>query len=223
MCHAKGNHRVRKLMQPLLRWAGSKKRQFGVYSPHFPRHFVRYLEPFTGSAAFAFRLSSPQILLNDINIDLVDFYNYAGESPAKLYDVFTSYERSAEAYYEIRKTFNGHPRSIERSAMFYYLNRNCFTGIYRLNRSGEFNVPFSDSRVSPYLTRDQFLASSDVISKAIVSNGDFEVFCRSNVKAGDFLFIDPIQARENLLGGFLTGVKYVLGLLQTFVEGWIVE
>ena len=80
--------------------------------------------------------------------------------------------------------------------LFYYLNRNCFNGIYRTNRSGEFNVPFSDDRVSPYLTESQFVNSAEQLRRARIFNLDFEAFCKDFVGKGDFVYLDPPYYRE---------------------------
>jgi DNA adenine methylase len=177
--------------QPLLRWAGSKKRQFNALKHLFPRSFETYIEPFAGSASFLFRLSPRRAKINDINADLYDFYREVKINPLRLYRAFLRIPRTAHRYYEIRTAFNSLERGRKRVTYFYFLNRNCFNGIYRINGSGQFNVPFSDQRVSPYPTLQQFIESCEVIRKAKVYNMDFEAFCRTSVSHGDFVYLDP--------------------------------
>ena len=176
---------------PLLRWAGSKKRQFGSISNLFPLSYKRYAEPFAGSAAFAFCLGTDKAILNDINKDLTSFYRDVTSDPAAFYKKFTAMPRGATYYYEVRSKFNNERECCDRSILFYYLNRNCFNGIHRLNKRGEFNVPFSSSRVSSYLSEDQFLRSVEVVKNAKIHCLDFEDFCDRNLEEGDFVFIDP--------------------------------
>jgi DNA adenine methylase len=144
ICHELGAE-----AQPLLRWAGSKKRQFHTLKEYFPARFETYAEPFAGSAAFLFRIGPPKAKINDINSDLYDFYRYAQRAPRELYSAFRKIPRTAKTYYRIREEFNSLTRGELRTQYFYFLNRNCFNGIYRVNREGAFNVPFSDDRVSP--------------------------------------------------------------------------
>jgi DNA adenine methylase len=176
---------------PLLRWAGSKKRQYGSISNFFPQSFERYAEPFAGSAAFAFCMGAQKAILNDINEDLISFYLNVVVDPENFYNEFINIPRDESNYYRIRQEFNQIESGEHKSILFYYLNRNCFNGIHRLNKRGEFNVPFSSSRVSSYLARDEFMRSVEVVSAAKIYCVDFEVFCDKNLDVGDFVFIDP--------------------------------
>lgn len=176
---------------PLLRWAGSKKRQFVSFQAFFPSSYNKYVEPFAGSAAFFFCLRPKVARLNDLNRNVVDFYRNCRRSPSEFYDTFASIPRSERRYYTLRDEFNASPRSKNRSILFYYLNRNCFNGIHRTNRSGEFNVPFSSSRVSPYIGKKTFVESVGLLSRAKITNSDFEKFCTNNVERDDFVYLDP--------------------------------
>jgi DNA adenine methylase len=177
--------------QPLLRWAGSKKRQFQTLKEYFPDQFETYAEPFAGSAAFLFRMGPPKAKISDINADLYDFYSYVQRSPNELYGAFRKIPRTAESYYRVRKKFNSLARGKLRTQYFYFLNRNCFNGIYRVNQQGAFNVPFSDNRVSPYLDAEEFERSCEIIARTKLFNKDFEPFCRKSISTGDFVFLDP--------------------------------
>ncbi|MDR6632582.1 DNA adenine methylase [Phyllobacterium sp. 1468] len=177
--------------RPLLRWAGSKKRQFPLFSLHFPRSFRSYVEPFAGSAAFLFQLGIKGSKLNDLNTDVTDFYRYASLRGKEFFDRFAAIPRERSTYYDARNAIKFLPRSFERSVLFFYLNRNCFNGIYRVNKSGHFNVPYSDRRVSPYPSLEQFLQATELIQSADIQNTDFETFCDNYVESGDFVFLDP--------------------------------
>ena len=73
----------------------------------------------------------------------------------------------------------------------FFLNRNCFNGIFRVNRKGNFNVPFSDSRVPPYPSKETFLASIEKLRSAKLDCADFASVCDRNVTRGDFVYLDP--------------------------------
>lgn len=181
---------------PLLRWAGSKKRQYSRLRDFFPDDYKAYVEPFAGSASFFFRMAPKSAKLNDLNSDVVEFYRHASRDPTKFFSDFDELVRSKRNYYVVRDRFNALPSCREKSILFYFLNRNCFNGIYRTNKSGEFNVPFSSDRVSPYLTREQFNASARLVGRAKIYNEDFESFCQSHVQCGDFVYLDPPYYKE---------------------------
>jgi DNA adenine methylase len=181
---------------PLLRWAGSKKRQFGKLRVFFPDQYANYVEPFAGSAAFFFGLGPRSARLNDLNSDVIDFYRNVRKDPEGFFHEFSSLIRSEANYYVIREQFNTLRKGRERSVLFYFLNRNCFNGIFRTNKRGQFNVPFSDRRVSPYLDLEQFRSSAKLLSRAKVHNDDFEKFCRDQVEKGDFVYLDPPYYKE---------------------------
>jgi DNA adenine methylase len=184
-------HEASRANMPLLRWAGSKKRQYQALKQLFPDRFERYVEPFAGSAAFLFRMGCKEAAINDINPDVCKFYEDVKRYPERFLDFMKLTPREEEIYYECRAIFNERNPEVDQSVLFYYLNRNCFNGIYRVSRSGRFNVPFAGNRVAPYLTPGQFRASIEQLQSVQVSNEDFEVFIRGVIGPGDFVFLDP--------------------------------
>lgn len=176
---------------PLLRWAGSKKRQFSTYHAFFPRTYGTYIEPFAGSAAFFFRIQPARARLNDINPNVIDFYARVKRDPSSFYDVFRSIRRSENGYYKARTRFNEITPSDEKAVLFYFLNRNCFNGIFRLNKCGEFNVPYANAKVSPYLSKPEFIESAKLLRRASIKRMDFETFCERYASRGDFVYLDP--------------------------------
>lgn len=132
--------------------------------------------------------------LNDINADLINFYRHSQFCPERLWIDFNEMPRSKKYYYDARSRYNSCSDQYEKAVLFYYINRNCFNGIYRVNRVGAFNVPFSTDRVSRYLTMNEFVRSATVLKDASFSCDDFQSFCRAEVKSGDFVFLDPPYA-----------------------------
>lgn len=177
--------------RPIIRWAGSKKRLLPVMAGLFPAFTGEYLEPFAGSACVFFRLRPKRSRLNDLNAELINFYKVAADKAEDVYDNFREIPRSREAYYETRKIYYEIDDELDRASAFLYLNRNCFNGIYRVNKDGHFNVPFSDSRVAPYPTRDEFLSAASTLRSAQLYCSDFEQFCEKNCQKGDFVYLDP--------------------------------
>jgi DNA adenine methylase len=178
-------------LKPLVRWAGSKKRELKKLTPFLPDKVDYYIEPFCGSACLFFHLQPAFAILSDLNRELINFYRQARLNPVMLYDEFSKIERSAEVYYNVRKRFNSEESSVARAVLFYYLNRNAFNGIFRTSISGQFNVPFSSSRVAEYLSFHDFSASAARLWGTKLSSVDFEPACRICVKKDAFVFLDP--------------------------------
>ena len=130
-----------------LRWAGSKKRLLRLLGARSPRKYLRYIEPFAGSAVLFYHLKPRMALLADVNSDLIAFYRSLRRSPESLYSQIAEVEVSRPAYLKVRSAFQ-EASGEQRSAYFWYLNRCCFNGIYRTNQKGEFNVPFG-SKLPP--------------------------------------------------------------------------
>lgn len=177
--------------QPMLRWAGSKKRQLPKMVASFPPDFKRYVEPFAGSACIFFKISPAKAILNDINPLLMDFYRTVVHDPGAVYKKCNRFRRQASTYYRLRKEFQAEADPVTRAAYFFYLNRNCFNGIFRVNRHGIFNVPFSSSRVPPYPSEEAFLRAAQQLSRAKLTCTDFAQLCADEVRAGDFVYLDP--------------------------------
>jgi DNA adenine methylase len=179
---------------PLLRWAGSKRATAGILASYWQPNFSTYIEPFCGSAALFFKVAPEQAVLGDINSELISFYEIVAADPVKVYRAFSKYPRNRETYYRLRESYRVTRSPIARTAIFYYLNKNCFNGLYRTNKLGHFNVPFSDNRVGRYPSEDEFLESCNLISRATFVRGDFVDVVKSAVKPQAFVFLDPPYA-----------------------------
>jgi DNA adenine methylase len=178
-------------LQPVLRWAGSKKRSLPQIVPHLSLVKRRYIEVFAGSACLFFATRPEQAIISDNNWELIAFYETLAQHADDVYDRFISIPRNPESYYRIRAAARSERDRVTRSAFFLYLNRNCFNGIFRTNAQGVFNVPFSSSRVPRYPMLEQVRAAGAALADAQVCCGDFERVCRKNVSVGDMVYLDP--------------------------------
>jgi DNA adenine methylase len=175
----------------MLRWAGSKKRSLVHLMECSPKYFNTYIEPFAGSACLFFNLTPLRVVLGDINPHLIDFYRVASRHPGRVFDTFLHLKRDSETYYRIRDVYPHEIGLIRRAAYFLYLNRNCFNGIFRVNKSGIFNVPFSSSRVPAYPTKDAFIDSMRALRVVTLECTDFVALCTNHVRRDDFVNLDP--------------------------------
>lgn len=177
--------------QSILRWAGSKKAVLSKLEDHLPNNFDRYIELFAGSACLFFKLAPEKAIIADSNKELINFYNIFSNNQIEVYELFERIPRTSEAYYDARAQFRIEEDSKKRAALFLYLNRNCFNGIYRTNLDGHFNVPYSNSRVAGYPSQEAFLLAAKFLRNAKIVCGDFESVCRRNIKQNDFIYMDP--------------------------------
>jgi len=132
-------------------------------------------------------------LLCDINQSLVATYQLVRDSAQ---DVIEHLRRlasghSAEGYYDVRERYNtGEGGEAERAAMFVYLNKTCFNGLYRVNRKGRFNVPAGRYDNPRILDAGTLLAASHVLRNADVRCSGFEDLL-ALARPGDFVYLDP--------------------------------
>jgi DNA adenine methylase len=212
--------------RPLLKWAGGKRQLLPQLRRYYPREFGRYIEPFVGSGAVFFdlrtmgRLQNHDAVLIDSNADLIGCYTVVRDRPEEVAEVLeelaTGYRHTGHRhYYEIRdgrfnplrnqrRTSEGRIRyNPELAAMFIYLNRTGFNGLFRLNASGAFNVPVGRYTRPSTPSRAHILHISEALSKPWVSleYGSFER-AAAVAKAGDFLYIDPPYAPTSRTANF---------------------
>jgi DNA adenine methylase len=180
--------------KPLVRWAGSKRKLLPRLSQYWKSSYLRYVEPFAGSAALFYSLRPEKALLSDINRDLISTLITTRRFPDKVYDVLARYPVNEKVYYRLRAADSSTLDSIRAAARFLYLNRNCFNGIYRTNRAGKFNVPFSGNGQGGLMPRDMFVASAHLLRNAELDRCDFETVLLERVAAGDFVYLDPPYA-----------------------------
>lgn len=184
-------------MQPILRWAGSKRKLLPKLLPFWGAGYDRYIEPFAGSAALFFSIQPRRAILNDINRDLIFALRQIRKSPRAVYLAAKRHSPDSENYYRLRAIS---PRSldpIDRAARFVFLNRYCFNGLYRTNEAGVFNVPFASSGTGDLPAWEQFQASAMLLGRASLRTQDFEEVIRRQVQKGDFVYLDPPYAVGN--------------------------
>jgi len=174
-----------------LRWAGSKRKSLALLSAQFNDQTRHYIEPFAGSAALFFALSPKSVTLGDLNGHLVNTLRQVRDDPHTVYEKLNSIERNASSYYEVRKLFNTLPRyGIDAAASFLYLNRNCFNGLWRTNRSGAFNVPYGGSEMGSYPPLALFLKCSNLLKLAKIRHQDFRKTIKEATE-NSFIYVDP--------------------------------
>ena len=149
-----------------------------------------------GSACLFFALAPEKALLGDINSELVDTYATVRDHPLGVHNAIAKLPKGKESYYDIRSDDVSRWTATRRAARFIYLNRYCFNGLYRTNRQGAFNVPYSGARTGPLPTLADLRIVANVLKRARIRCTDFETVLKA-VKCGDFVYLDPPFAVSN--------------------------
>ncbi len=176
---------------PFLRWAGSKRSLLKQISPAIPQNINKYIEPFAGSASLFFKISPQKAVLGDLNRELVETYWAIVEDHVEVWQKLSQLPLGKDAYYEIRAKDQSQLSETERAARFIYLNRFCFNGLYRTNKSGQFNVPYGSPRSLNIPSEQQLGSCADALRNAKILHCDFENLVSQNVENGDLVYLDP--------------------------------
>jgi DNA adenine methylase len=188
--------------KPPLKWAGGKRWLVPYLKPLWGAHQdCRLVEPLCGGLAVALGLRPTHALLNDINVHVINFFQWLKRGLTANIRM----ENNAGSYYEKRQRFNqliryGQTNSSEAAELFYYLNRTCYNGLCRFNHSGEFNVPFGRYKRIRYI-RD-FSSYKRVFKHWDFTTGDFEDV---KLEETDLVFADPpydVEFTQYSIGGF---------------------
>jgi DNA adenine methylase len=185
--------KICKKVQPFLKWAGGKSQLLEQYAPLFPQRYNRYLEPFLGGGAVFFYREPNKAILGDNNKDLIQCFLAVRNNVKQLINLLKIHRKnhSKEYYEKMRKDYNTKtPSKIERAAIFIYLNKTCFNGLYRVNSKGEFNVPFGKYKNPSIFDEENLLAVSKPLKRAKLYSGDFSKVLDYATK-DDFVYLDP--------------------------------
>lgn len=181
-------------VKPFLRWAGGKStfvHEIVSRLPPLPPE-ATYFEPFLGAGAVFLAYAPHRAVLSDLNPDLVDTFRAVRNRPFDVARRLYGLRRrdSENSYYRVRERFNGGGRSCLQAARFIYLNQTSFNGIYRVNESGEYNVPYG-FRDNPSIPGKPTLASaSSLLKNATIKLADYKDAIASAM-TGDVVYLDP--------------------------------
>ena len=182
--------------KPILKWAGGKRQLLPALIKNIPEKFNTYYEPFIGGAALLISLYSlnkiNESVISDTNKDLYNLYKTIMENPQQLIDKLDNLEfkNNKEDYYKARELFNSTEDPANRSALLIYLNRHGYNGLYRVNSSNKFNVPFGKYNNPGMPSSRNIMALSELFQSCTIMNSDFELTV-NNANKGDFVYLDP--------------------------------
>lgn len=184
---------------PFIKWAGGKTQLLSQLDRRLPVRFERYFEPFLGGGAVFFHLLSSrgpfEAHLSDVNADLITAYTVVKERVDELISVLRRHEarfgrERDHYYYELRESVPA--GAVERAARFIMLNKTCFNGLYRVNKSGRFNVPvgrYDNPRICDEQALKQAGMALGVCRARLYDRHFSEVLGRA--REGDLIYMDP--------------------------------
>ena len=197
--------------KPFIKWVGGKSQLIEQLDAQLPADFgnwenVTYIEPFVGGGAMLFYMLQryPTIqhaIINDINPDLATCYRTVRDNPEQLIESLMDIENAYLALEteEGRKDFFMAARDryneknldpIENTTKFFFLNRTCFNGLYRVNKKGLFNVPFGKYSNPTICDPETILKDSELLQRVEILNGDFEATFEY-AQGNSFFYFDP--------------------------------
>lgn len=200
---------MRKEAKPFVKWAGGKTQILSEIRKHYPLRIEKYLEPFVGGGAVLFdvlqKAKPKKVLINDINQNLVNTYEQVksnvGRLCEKLNQLQNQYLSKSDDekklfFYEKRYEFNSlssdgsQHEKLEKTALFIFLNKTCFNGLYRVNKKGEFNVPFNNAKNPLICDEENLRACSELLQNVEITCGDYKT-CATFCDEKTFVYLDP--------------------------------
>ncbi len=197
--------------KPFIKWVGGKGQLIEQLEALLPADFAKraditYIEPFVGGGAMLFYMLQkyPNIksaVINDINPDLTLCYQIVRDNPTELtkslntiqseYYALKTEEERKDFFLKQRKLYNTKTLNpIDNTTLFFFLNRTCFNGLYRVNKAGKFNVPFGKYSTPTICDADTIYADSELLQKVEIMTGDFEQ-TYTKIKGDTFFYFDP--------------------------------
>lgn len=185
-------------LTPIVKWAGGKRRLLNKIVPFIPPDITTYYEPFLGGASVLLAVQPHSAIVNDLNKDLITLYRIIKTDIENLIEHLRQHRNTPEYFYAIRSldrtpTQYESMTDLERASRMLYLNKTCFNGLFRVNSSGQFNVPFGHYK-NPNIVDEKALRDIHrYFNESIIEfqNNDFEKILLNIDDPSAFVYIDP--------------------------------
>lgn len=177
--------------KPILKWAGGKTQMLPDLLPKVPTSYGRYIEPFFGGGALFFSLCPEKAIIADSNPELINLYRQVADNVESVIFYLKQYENTSEIFYSVRSLDWEQLSKPEAAARTLFLNRTCYNGLYRVNKKGQFNVPYGKYKNPKICDTEALYAASSALKKAEIICGDYSLVLEHYAQPGDFIFLDP--------------------------------
>lgn len=198
-----------KTVKPFVKWAGGKSQLLNDIRANYPEKIEKYCEPFVGGGAVLLDVLAncqpKEVLINDINAELINTYSQIKNNVEKLIEMLSEMQESfwkkndterKVMYLANRERFNelkvnvDEQISLEKAALFIFLNKTCFNGLYRVNRKGFFNVPMGAYKNPPICDAENLRLIGGLLKNVQIKSGDYSE-CADFIDENTFVYIDP--------------------------------
>jgi DNA adenine methylase len=202
----------RALARPFLKWVGGKRQLLPAIRQHVPTSYRTYHEPFLGGGALFFDLRPSRAVLTDSNVRLIRAYQGVRDDCERVIELLRSYEHkhTKDFYLGLRKVDIDAQSDVEVAAWLIYLNRTGYNGLYRVNRSNQFNVPFGRYENPTICDAGNLRACSRALREADLQIKDFKVVL-DQAKRGDFVYFDPPYVPLSTTSSFTAYTQHGFG------------
>lgn len=194
-------------VKPFVKWAGGKSQLLNEIRTKYPQKIERYCEPFVGGGAVLLdvlaNFSPDEIVINDINSALINTYQQVQQNVGSLISQLevmqaefwkADIEERKFIYTRNRERFNSlinnNNNSLDKAALFIFLNKTCFNGLYRVNRKGQFNVPIGSYKNPPICDAENLRNISVLLQNVQINCGEYKD-CSVFIDSKTFVYIDP--------------------------------
>ena len=175
---------------PFLKWAGGKTALLPELLKHVPPRLRRYHEPFVGGGALFFATAPRRAVLSDSNGELIHCWQQVRDDAYGVLDALSDHVYERGHFQRVRALDPMRLAPAERAARFIYLNKTCFNGLWRVNRSGRFNVPFGRYRNPTFHDPGLLIRAKEALRGVDILHAPFEIALR-RASPGDFVYLDP--------------------------------
>lgn len=204
--------------KPFIKWVGGKSQLLAEISKKYPSHIEKYCEPFVGGGAVLFdvlnKAHPKRVLINDINKELMNVYFQIKNNCTLLIEHLSeinnlyksqSLEENKRLFYGKRQRYNeisltesckdersakNRDENLEKAALFIFLNKTCFNGLYRVNAEGFFNVPYNNAKNPLFFDKENLLNCSAVLQNVEITALNYKS-CKNFIDANTFVYLDP--------------------------------
>lgn len=228
-----------KTVKPFIKWAGGKSQLLDMIREKYPKTIEKYCEPFVGGGAVLLdvlaNFQPKEVLINDINPELVNTYihikNNAEAVIALLSEMQTSFwemdnDARKDYFYFKRNKFNEFilqsANTVEKAALFIFLNKTCFNGLYRVNGKGLYNVPMGSYKNPPICDAYNIRLISGLLQNVEIKCGDYSQ-CTDFIDKNTFVYIDPPYRPLSETSSFTSYAKTDFGDEQQIQLGHFME
>ena len=228
-----------KTVKPFIKWAGGKSQLLEEIRKKYPAKIERYCEPFVGGGAVLLdvlaNFQPKEVLINDINPELTNTYIQIRDNAESVIAMLTEMQEAFWKmdnderkihYYSKRDRFNEliktSETSVEKAALFIFINKTCFNGLYRVNGKGLYNVPIGSYKKPPICDAKNIRLISRLLQNVEVQCGDYSK-CADYIDNNTFVYIDPPYRPLSETSSFTSYAKTEFGDEQQIQLGHFIE